>query len=202
MNSLQGLALLCGIYLACFGRADGDQSIPENLKKAIQKLQDHFNVNDKALFGNTLFEKDLQISDVKYEESEQKLLLHEILEVYDSILADMLNRMQDEDLKASIEEVKCQLDRQRKSYFHHKEHALKKRMQDLWAMKTSDAVVQRKALRELGLVMDKVAELTTKKPITEPETQATNQPSPAEAGKICTNPVASHNILNAISLAD
>ncbi|XP_036375559.1 interferon gamma 1-like [Megalops cyprinoides] len=165
MNSLQGLALLCGICLVCFGRADGFQDIPDNLSKAINKLNDHFNVNDKALFGNPIFLKDLTNGDVKYEESEQKLLLHEILEVYDSILADMLNRTQDEDLKGSIEEVKHQLDKQRRSYFHHKEHALKKRLQDLWAMKTSDAVVQRKAVRELGWVIQRVVEVMTKKPI-------------------------------------
>ncbi|KAJ8402428.1 hypothetical protein AAFF_G00369170 [Aldrovandia affinis] len=156
MNSPWGLALLCGICLASFGWAD---NVSENTKRDIQKLTDHFNVTaDKALFGSTIFLKDLSNLHM-FEESEQKLLLQEILDVYVRILSDMQNHTQDIDVKKNIIQVRGRVEDLRNSYYQSGEQTLKGRLQDLWAVKTNDAVVQRKAVREMLSVFQKASQL-------------------------------------------
>ncbi|KAG9342625.1 hypothetical protein JZ751_016062 [Albula glossodonta] len=145
MNPLWGLALLCGFCLSSFELAASNHNISEEIKM----LTDHFNVTaDKTLFGNPIFLKNLDDHE-KFEESEQKLLLLEILDVYERILSDMLNHTRDLDVKTSILSIKGRMEELRRRNFLSREKALKKRLQDLWAVKTNDEVVQRKAVREL-----------------------------------------------------
>ncbi|KAG9342624.1 hypothetical protein JZ751_016061 [Albula glossodonta] len=112
---------------------------------------------DKAVFGSPIFLNYLGNHE-KLEESEQKLLLLEILDVYDRILSDMLNHTRDLDVKTSIVSIKGRMEELRRN-FPNREQALKRRLQDLWAVKTNDVMVQRKAVRELLPVFQKLSQL-------------------------------------------
>ncbi|KAJ8373489.1 hypothetical protein SKAU_G00040690 [Synaphobranchus kaupii] len=111
--------------------------------------------SDNALFGNSLFPHDLD----NFEEGEQKVLLRESLDVYVTILSDMLNQTQDMEITKSIMGVRAKMEDLRESYFHSREHALKRHLQNLWALKTDDVTTQRKAVRELLPVLQEVSRL-------------------------------------------
>ncbi|KAJ8373490.1 hypothetical protein SKAU_G00040700 [Synaphobranchus kaupii] len=135
MNAPLVLALVCGICLpSFFGPADAVHDVPENLKREIQKLAVHF-------------------------ENGQRLLLQESLEVSNRILMDMLNQTQDVEIRMSIKTIRDQMEHLRKNQFDSREHALMRRLQDLWALKTSDTTVQRKAVRELLTVLQSAFQL-------------------------------------------
>ncbi|XP_036375558.1 interferon gamma 1 [Megalops cyprinoides] len=165
MCSLRNLALLFGLCLLIGWANSNNDFIPERTKADIMKLKVHFvsmnpvtvvyqKTSDKALFGHPLFP-----NLGNFEECEQRFLLHEILEVYDRILSNMLNRTQDRDIRTSLHEVRHRVDELRRNYFNNKEHLLKERLQELWALKMDDLVVQRKAIKELMSVYQEAAQL-------------------------------------------
>ncbi|KAJ8402427.1 hypothetical protein AAFF_G00369160 [Aldrovandia affinis] len=127
--------------------------ISPNMEADMQRLKAHFRTGDVS-FGNPIFPK-LD----NFEESEQKLLLQEILDVYVRILSDMQNHTQDIDVKKSIIQVRGRVEDLRNSYYQSGEQALKMQMEDLWAVKTNDLMTQRKAVRELLQVFQKASQL-------------------------------------------
>ncbi|KAG7456109.1 hypothetical protein MATL_G00248310 [Megalops atlanticus] len=160
MSSWHTLALFCGVCFVSFGWANSSDYVPKNMAENIKKLSDHFIKNPKALYGKPVFPvKMLTDLDSKLEESEQKLLMSEILDVYLSLLSKLMNHTEDEDIKSSIDEVRLKVQDLRNKHFQHHEHALKRHLQDLWAVKTNDLTVQKKALYELKDVYEKAARL-------------------------------------------
>ncbi|KAJ8245276.1 hypothetical protein GJAV_G00269010, partial [Gymnothorax javanicus] len=165
MNSSLALLLFGGICLAVFGPAVGVHDIPDNVREHIQKLQVHYNVtSDRALFGSTFLPD--QFPPHMFKEEERRLLLLESLEVYIKILTDMLERTQDGQIKASIMAVRARMEHLRDETFNDRERKLKERLQKLkerleklWALKTNDATVQRKAVRELESIIQRAYEL-------------------------------------------
>ncbi|XP_029104790.1 interferon gamma 1-like [Scleropages formosus] len=132
------------------------------MREDIKKLKDHFETKegDKALFGNPVFLKDFENLESKYEEGSQKLLVNEILDTYIVILSTLRNQTKDKDVQLSIAAVTGRIENL-KSHFL-KNNDLKKKLQNLWAIKTGDAIVQRKALLELMAVFQKASKLNSR----------------------------------------
>ncbi|XP_018585463.1 interferon gamma 1-like isoform X2 [Scleropages formosus] len=122
------------------------------------------NTSDKALFRDPVFLRNLQDLESRFEEGEQKVLMGELLDVYLSILEDMMNRTEDDNLKRSITLTRNRVSDLRKHHFQSKGH-LKTQLQDLWAIETDDPLVQRKAVRELTTVFHKASVLGSKKKV-------------------------------------
>ncbi|XP_035257452.1 interferon gamma 1-like [Anguilla anguilla] len=164
MNSPLVLVLLCGLCLTALGLADavhGIHTIPDKVSHDIQKLTQHFNVTaDISLFGNPIFLQNMN-SDGKFEDSEQMLVLQESLDVYITILTDMLNSTQDKEIQTSITAIRARME-DLMNYFLSRQKALLERLQKLRDLETSDATVQRKAVRELRPVLQKAFELCGK----------------------------------------
>uniref|UniRef100_A0A8C9WLQ2 Interferon gamma n=1 Tax=Scleropages formosus TaxID=113540 RepID=A0A8C9WLQ2_SCLFO len=95
-----------------------------------------------------------------WQEGSQKLLVNEILDTYIVILSTLRNQTKDKDVQLSIAAVTGRIENL-KSHFL-KNNDLKKKLQNLWAIKTGDAIVQRKALLELMAVFQKASKLNSR----------------------------------------
>nr|UOV22662.1 interferon gamma 1 [Arapaima gigas] len=161
MNSLQGLTLFCGLLLLYFGCTCATDYIPDDMKEEIKKLKEHFNTDgDKALFGGPVFLKDLENFESKYEESSQKLLVHEILDMYITILSTMMKQTKEKDVQLNIASVSGRIKTLKSKFF--KKNDLKLKLQHVWATETDNHLVQRKALLELMAVFHKASKLNSR----------------------------------------
>ncbi|XP_072556164.1 interferon gamma-related-like [Paramormyrops kingsleyae] len=140
------------------GVVNSKDFISERMSADIERLSKHFNVTDD-LFGKSIFLKHLIKQNGDAEDTEQKLLIQEILDVYISILSNMKSRTEDNDIKSSIIHIMDRVKKLKNQVDQQREHLLKRQLQDLWAVQTSDSVVQSKAIRELITVFQKASEL-------------------------------------------
>ncbi|KAK6482354.1 interferon gamma 1 [Huso huso] len=153
MNSLQSLLLLNAIGLVTFGCVYSSEVIPDNVKKDILQLEEHYKTNDPILAGGgPLFLNVLKYFDKQ--ESGDKILLSEIVNVYIDILKNMKDTTEDQRSKNSTQHVYSEMQKL-KARFASGADTLKEELKKLWEIKTSDPIVQRKAILELKQVLEK-----------------------------------------------
>uniref|UniRef100_A0A3B3QIX1 Interferon gamma n=1 Tax=Paramormyrops kingsleyae TaxID=1676925 RepID=A0A3B3QIX1_9TELE len=145
MNHKWSLAVLFGTLLAFFQVVNSKDFISERMSADIERLSKHF-IN----FG------------FPCQDTEQKLLIQEILDVYISILSNMKSRTEDNDIKSSIIHIMDRVKKLKNQVDQQREHLLKRQLQDLWAVQTGDLTMQKKALMELMAVYQKASLLVHK----------------------------------------
>ncbi|XP_048827702.1 interferon gamma 1-like [Brienomyrus brachyistius] len=162
MDSLQRFTFLLGVYVVSLGLICATDYIPESLREDIKKVKEHIKMSDgdKRLFGNPVFVKHLENLDSKYQVGLQKLLVHEILDTYATILRKMKNNIENESVQLSIANIEGAIGVLDKSFLKYND--LKKTLQELWAIKTGDLTMQKKAIMELMKVYQKASILAHK----------------------------------------
>nr|AOY36229.1 IFN-gamma precursor [Anguilla japonica] len=156
MNPLWSLTLI--FMLGSLALSSSEDTISQKMTNDVNRLKRHYKTSDIALRGPSLFPKDLG----NFTEEEQSLVLQESLDVYIRILSDMLrerNISQEREIENSIKAIRAQIVDLRISYFHAREQALKKQLEELWALKTHDKTTQRKAIRDLLTVFQSATRL-------------------------------------------
>ncbi|XP_015208415.1 interferon gamma 1 [Lepisosteus oculatus] len=154
MNSLQRLLLFCGLCAICFGNGNCNDLVPEDVKEDIRVLATHFDISRPDLLeGGALFIKAL--NSFEQQESEEKLLLNEILNLYIKIFDNMNNVEEDKTLAERIHHIKIRLSHLKNATFQETSTNLKQQLELLWNIKVNDPVVQRKAVFELNQVLQK-----------------------------------------------
>ncbi|XP_072566519.1 interferon gamma 1-like [Paramormyrops kingsleyae] len=159
MDSLQCFTFLLGVYVASLGLICATTYIPENLREDIKKVKEHIKI-DKRVFGNPVFLRHLENLDSKYQVGLQKLLVHEILDTYTTILRTMKNNIENESVQLSIANIEGAIGVLDKKFLKYKD--VKSTLQELWAIKTGDLTMQKKALMELMAVYQKASLLVHK----------------------------------------
>uniref|UniRef100_A0A4W4GJ89 Interferon gamma n=1 Tax=Electrophorus electricus TaxID=8005 RepID=A0A4W4GJ89_ELEEL len=141
--------LFLGICFLTFEwMANSEAFLPENTKKCIDKLNDHYTKEDDSLYdGHPIFLK-----------NEQKLLMRIILDAYNRIFTQMKNEAQDVSVQNQLNNVKDNLNKMKEHYFPDK-NDLNKYAIEVLALKESDPLVQRKALFEVERVYNEAANL-------------------------------------------
>ncbi|XP_033881006.1 interferon gamma 1-like [Acipenser ruthenus] len=158
MNSLQSLLLLNAIGLVTFGCVYSSEVISDYVKNDILQLEEHYKTNDPILAGGgPLFLNFLKYFDKQ--ESGDKILLNEIVNVYIDILKNMKDTTEDQRSKNSIQHVYREMERLR---FASGTGTLKEELKKLWEIKKSDPIVQRKAMLELKQVLEKAMRIEIK----------------------------------------
>uniref|UniRef100_W5NH24 Interferon gamma-like n=1 Tax=Lepisosteus oculatus TaxID=7918 RepID=W5NH24_LEPOC len=155
MNSLQRLLLFCGLCAICFGNGNCNDLVPEDVKEDIRVLATHFvkksSVENLCWNMFILFLIDI----TENQESEEKLLLNEILNLYIKIFDNMNNVEEDKTLAERIHHIKIRLSHLKNATFQETSTNLKQQLELLWNIKVNDPVVQRKAVFELNQVLQK-----------------------------------------------
>uniref|UniRef100_A0A4W4GHQ2 Interferon gamma n=1 Tax=Electrophorus electricus TaxID=8005 RepID=A0A4W4GHQ2_ELEEL len=156
----QNLILFLGICFLTFEwMANSEAFLPENTKKCIDKLNDHYTKEDDSLYdGHPIFLKKLEHLTKNTEKSEQKLLMRIILDAYNRIFTQMKNEAQDVSVQNQLNNVKDNLNKMKEHYFPDK-NDLNKYAIEVLALKESDPLVQRKALFEVERVYNEAANL-------------------------------------------
>ncbi|XP_076860618.1 interferon gamma isoform X2 [Brachyhypopomus gauderio] len=152
--------VLLGICILAFDwMANSEAYLPENTKRYINKLNDHYTSEDERLYdGHPIFRKKLEYLTKNAERGEQKLLMTIILDAYNRIFTRMQNETQDESVRRDLKNVMENLNKLKEHYFSNK-NDLKKYASEVLALKESDPLVQRKALFELETVYSAAAKL-------------------------------------------
>ncbi|MGH0137566.1 UNVERIFIED_CONTAM: hypothetical protein FKN15_002472 [Acipenser sinensis] len=129
--------------------ASGADTLKEELKKLweIKKTNDPILAGGGPLFLNVLKYFDKQ-------ESGDKILLNEIVNVYIDILKNMKDTTEDQRSKNSTQHVYREMEKL-KARLASGADTLKEELKKLWEIKTSDPIVQRKAILELKQVLEK-----------------------------------------------
>ncbi|XP_056604814.1 interferon gamma 1 [Triplophysa dalaica] len=139
-----GMCLLTCQWMMC------ETSVSENLEESISELNKHYGEKAGELHnGHPVFLLILKELKVKFEETEQKLLMSIIIDTYSRIFTRMKNESQSEDVKDRLEHVLEHLRKLQENYFPGKSAELRTYAEDLWAIKENDPMVQRKALYEM-----------------------------------------------------
>ncbi|XP_055793191.1 interferon gamma 1-like [Salvelinus fontinalis] len=139
------------------GWSNAAQYTSNTMKSNIDKLTGHYKISKDQLFnGNPVFPKDT------FEDSERRVLMSVVLDVYLSIFSQMLNQTGDQEVRDSLNYVKGKIQHLQKHYFLGRIPELRTHLQNLWAVKTSDPTVQGKALSELVTIYEKASKLATK----------------------------------------
>ncbi|XP_070997284.1 interferon gamma 1-like [Oncorhynchus clarkii lewisi] len=136
------------------GWSNAAQFTSINMKRNIDKLKVHYKISKDQLFnGNPVFPKDT------FEDSEQRVLMSVVLDVYLSIFSQMLNQTGDQEVRERLDQVKGKVHETQKHYFLGRIPELRTHLQNLWAIKTSDTTVQGKALSEFITIYEKASKL-------------------------------------------
>ncbi|XP_064175757.1 uncharacterized protein LOC135246135 [Anguilla rostrata] len=151
MNPLWTLIFMLG----SLALSSSEDTISQKMTNDVNRLKRHYRTSDIALRGPSLFPKDLS----NFTEEEQSLVLQESLDVYIRILSDMLKSTQEREIENSIKAIRAQIVDLRISYFHTREQALKKQLEELWDLKVHDKTTQRKAIRDLLTVFQSATRL-------------------------------------------
>ncbi|KAJ8008860.1 hypothetical protein DPEC_G00082830 [Dallia pectoralis] len=134
------------------------QRTPENMKTNIDKLWNHFKVPKEKLFdGHPVFARSTFQN--KYEDSERSVLMSVVLDVYLSLFSHMLNQTKEQELTDSLLHVQEKVQDLQKHYFLGNIPELKRQIEDLWAIKTSDTLTQGKALSQLRTLYEEASKL-------------------------------------------
>ncbi|XP_066579980.1 interferon gamma 1 [Amia ocellicauda] len=163
MDSLQrSLLLFIGICLITFGRVYTIDLMSDEMKEDIKWLGDYFQSNNPRLVeGGAIFTNVLKT--FEKQESEEKLLLNEILNLYIDIFNNMDNPPENPKLRQSIDHIKIRLgDLKKNAFLDNASLNLKNKLQELWEIKVNDPVVQRKAVFELKPVLLKALDIQKK----------------------------------------
>uniref|UniRef100_A0A8C8FIQ0 Interferon gamma n=1 Tax=Oncorhynchus tshawytscha TaxID=74940 RepID=A0A8C8FIQ0_ONCTS len=137
------------------GWSNAAQYTSINMKSNIDKLKVHYKISKDQLFnGNPVFPKDT------FEDSEQRVLMSVVLDVYLSIFSQMLNQTEDQEVRERLDQVKGKVQETQKHYFLGRIPELRTHLQNLWAI--SDTTVQGKALSEFITIYEKASKLAHK----------------------------------------
>ncbi|XP_029599448.1 interferon gamma 1-like [Salmo trutta] len=140
------------------GWSNAAQYTSINMKSNIDKLKVHYKISKDQLFnGKPVFPKDT------FEDSERKVLMSVVLDVYRSIFSQMLNQTGDQEVIESLKYVKGKIQDLQKHYFLKRIPELRTHLQNLWAIETSNTTVQGKALSEFITIYEKASKLAHKK---------------------------------------
>ncbi|XP_041112264.1 interferon gamma-like [Polyodon spathula] len=157
MNSLQSLLLLNAIGLVTFGCVYSSDVISDYVKNDISQLEKHYKTNDSALAGGgPLFLNVLKYADKQ--ESGEKILLREIVNVY----IDILKNMNDTFSKNSTQHIYSEMKILQKEFASGKGTTLIEELNKLREIKKNDLIVQRKAMLELKQVLEKAMRIKIK----------------------------------------
>ncbi|XP_041729039.1 interferon gamma 1-like [Coregonus clupeaformis] len=127
------------------------------LKSNIDKLKNTYKISKDQLFnGKPVFPKDT------FEDSERRVLMSAVLDVYLSIFSQMLNQTVDQEVMERLVQVKGKVQELQKHYFLGRIPELRRHLQNLWAIKTSDTRVQGKALSEFIPIYEKASQLANR----------------------------------------
>ncbi|XP_038851623.1 interferon gamma 1-like [Salvelinus namaycush] len=139
------------------GWSNAAQYTSITMKSNIDKLKVHYKISKDQLFnGNPVFPKDT------FEDSERRVLMSVVLDVYLSIFSQMLNQTGDQEVRERLDQVKGKVQETQKHYFLGRIPELRTHLQNLWAIKTSDPTVQGKALSEFITIYEKASKLALK----------------------------------------
>uniref|UniRef100_A0A674DI86 Interferon gamma n=1 Tax=Salmo trutta TaxID=8032 RepID=A0A674DI86_SALTR len=114
------------------GWSNAAQYTSINMKSNIDKLKVHYKISKDQLFnGKPVFPKDT------FEDSERRVLMSVVLDVYRSIFSQMLNQTVDQEVIESLKYVKGKIQDLQKHYFLKRIPELRTHLQNLWAIKVN-----------------------------------------------------------------
>ncbi|XP_045554650.1 interferon gamma 1 [Salmo salar] len=155
---LRAVMCFCLMGWMTLGWSNAAQYTSINMKSNIDKLKVHYKISKDQLFnGKPVFPKDT------FEDSERRVLMSVVLDVYRSIFSQMLNQTVDQEVIESLKYVKGKIQDLQKHYFLKRIPELRTHLQNLWAIETSNTTVQGKALSEFITIYEKASELAHKK---------------------------------------
>ncbi|XP_029599439.1 interferon gamma isoform X1 [Salmo trutta] len=139
------------------GWSNAAQYTSINMKSNIDKLKVHYKISKDQLFnGKPVFPKDT------FEDSERRVWMSVVLDVYRSIFSQMLNQTVDQEVRERLDQVKGKVQETQKHYFLKRIPELRTHLQNLWAIETSNTTVQGKALSEFITIYEKASKLALK----------------------------------------
>ncbi|NP_001347671.1 interferon gamma 1 precursor [Esox lucius] len=155
---LRAVLCVCLLDTMTSGWGCEAQHTSDNMKTHIERLRNHFKISKDQLYnGHPVFAKETFQN--KYEDNERRVLMSVVLEVYLSLFTHMLNQTADQEPKDSLIYVQKKVQDLQKHYFLGNIPELKRLMQDLWAIKTSDSLIQGKALSQLRTMYEEASKL-------------------------------------------
>uniref|UniRef100_A0AAY4EKS5 Interferon gamma n=1 Tax=Denticeps clupeoides TaxID=299321 RepID=A0AAY4EKS5_9TELE len=158
-------ALLCGMLWLTQQTTGSPDLIPENLDKSVQNVNSYLRtINDVSKYsGGPVFLSMLKDYEVKFEvrlhQNSLRILMGEMLNVYLQILSNMLNKTQEQRVKEDLLYLKSKLEELKREFFKTNTAKLKQSLEELEAIKTSNELVQRKAIFELKKVFREAASI-------------------------------------------
>ncbi|XP_029599441.1 interferon gamma isoform X2 [Salmo trutta] len=138
------------------GWSNAAQYTSINMKSNIDKLKVHYISKDQLFNGKPVFPKDT------FEDSERRVWMSVVLDVYRSIFSQMLNQTVDQEVRERLDQVKGKVQETQKHYFLKRIPELRTHLQNLWAIETSNTTVQGKALSEFITIYEKASKLALK----------------------------------------
>ncbi|XP_055046579.2 interferon gamma-related-like [Misgurnus anguillicaudatus] len=154
MDSWLTIMLMCGLLIASLQGTDGfrlrrsKQDKNEMLETNINQLIKHYNTGGGEWVEKAVFARHLgRLNDLKSSSCTcESLMLKKILNVYEDIFTDMLNKLEKKELKASVKDIMTEVKQLRDKY--SEEQKLLGDLHDLHHVKVKNSTVQQASLNE------------------------------------------------------
>ncbi|KAI7791733.1 interferon gamma-related-like [Triplophysa rosa] len=159
MDSWLHIMLMCGPLIVSLQVTDGSR-LPRSrydknqlLNTNIHQLQLHYSTNGAEWVGRSVFTPFLDQLSSRGSCTCQSMMLEGMLNIYEEVFTDMLNKSEKKELKNSVKDIMTEVKKLRHKY--REEHKLWRDLQDIHLTKVKNGTIQGAALNEFLMVFNR-----------------------------------------------